>query len=268
MGIESRFFEGHELLWNLILRELRSKYKRSALGWLWSTLNPLATMAIFTVVFSVIFKAAKPLGDPSGLESFPLFLLSGLLPWNFFAGAIGNSMGSVVGNGGLIKKVYFSRDVLVFSAVFSTIITLLVEMGLLIVALVIAGNWRVLFWIPVLLAVIALLAVFATGIALMLSALNVFFRDVGYLWSIVSQAWFYVTPIVYPAALVADRPRLKLITDLNPMGSFAAAFRNVMYDLRWPPLWRLGYLTVLSAVVYAIGLYVFRQLSHRFAEEL
>ena len=99
-----------ELIWNLALRELRGRYKRSALGWFWSLLNPLFTMVIYTIVFSRILRATPPPGDPSGLDVFGLYLLCGLLPWNFFSITVTTSMATLVGNGALIKKVYFPRE--------------------------------------------------------------------------------------------------------------------------------------------------------------
>ena len=257
-----------ELLWNLTLRELRSRYKRSALGWVWSTLNPLATMAIFTVVFSVILDLESPAGSPSGMNSYPLYLLCGLLPWTFFAAAIAGSMGNVIGNAGLVKKVYFAREVLVLSAVGSAIVTMAVEMGLLTIVFVIAGNWQVVLWLPILAVILLLLAVFASGIGLGLSALNVYFRDVSYLWTVVAQAWFYITPIIYPLSLVEKRPTLKLLVNLNPMAAFVSAIRDVMYDLRWPPLWRMGFLLGAAVCSALVGLALFQRLSPHFAEEL
>ena len=104
-----------ELIWNLALRELRGRYKRSALGWFWSLLNPLFTMVIYTIVFSRILRATPPPGNPSGLDVFGLYLLCGLLPWNFFSITVTTSMATLLGNGSLIKKVYFPREVLVLS---------------------------------------------------------------------------------------------------------------------------------------------------------
>src|SRR3954451_15687852 len=108
-----------DLLVNLTQRELRSKYKRSVLGWGWSLLNPLASMVIFTVVFAVLLKQKPDVGNPSGLKLFPLFLLCGLLPWNFLANSMNGGMSTLVGNANLVKKVYFPREVLVAANVAS-----------------------------------------------------------------------------------------------------------------------------------------------------
>lgn len=259
-----------ELLWNLTLRELRGKYKRSTLGWAWSMLNPLAVMGIYTFVFSVVF----PGGDSivpmdNGKKVFAFYLLCGLLPWNFVAQTTTTSMSSLVANAGLVKKVWFPREVLVFATSGSLLFSFLIEMGLLCVALLIGGN-MVLPWIPVVLVIMALLAVFATGIALLLASLNVYFRDLGYLWTIFTQLWFFGTPIVYPASLVADEvsPGVLRLYEANPMAVFVRAFRNVLYELRWPTLSQFAFMTALAATSLLLGLWVFGRLSPRFAEEL
>ncbi len=119
-----------ELLWNLTLRELRGRYKRTALGFGWSLLNPLATMVIFTFVFAYVLKITPPPGDPSGLDVFALWLLCGLLPWNYFADRRRRRRwASMIAGANLVKKVYFPREQLVFAAVGSLLITHLIELG-------------------------------------------------------------------------------------------------------------------------------------------
>jgi ABC-type polysaccharide/polyol phosphate export permease len=254
-----------ELLWNLTLRELRTKYRRSFLGWTWSLINPLATMAIFTFIFVVVFDAQAPVGDPSGLKSYPLYLLAGLIPWNFFAGSVATAMTTIVANGTLVRKVYFPREALVFATVASMLVSLLIELAILSVVFLFAGN-MVLPWIPVALVLTVVLAAFTTGLALLLAALYVFFRDLSHLWAILSQAWFYLTPIVYPISLVPER--LEPFLELNPMTLFAGAYRDLLYNLRFPPLDQLAYLVVISGAMLAVGLTVFRRSAYRFAEEL
>jgi len=129
-----------DLLLNLTLRELRGKYKRSVLGWAWSLLNPLASMIIYTIVFAVILRIKVNPGDPSGLHVFALFLLCGLLPWNFIANAMTGGVEALVSNANLIRKVYFPREILVAATVGSFFITLMIEMSVLCAALLIAGK--------------------------------------------------------------------------------------------------------------------------------
>ena len=263
-----------ELMVNLTLRELRGKYKRSLLGWSWSLLNPLATMLMFTVVFQVFLGVTPPPGKPSGLHGFAFFLLCGLLPWNLLANSLGGAMSSLIVNGNLIKKVYFPREVLVAANVASWVVSLLIELAVLCVALLLAGN-MVLPWLPPLILLVALQALFTLGMALLLSVLNVYFRDVQHLMAIVLQLWFYATPIVYPLTVVPESKRwlgheipVRFLYGLNPMVRFVEVYRNLLYDLRLPSLGNVAFLVVASAAALAVGLAVFARLEPRLAEEL
>ena len=263
-----------ELLANLTLRELRGKYKRSALGWAWSLLNPLASMLVYTIVFAVILKIDVKPGDPSGLDVFALFLLCGLLPWTFLANSMMGGTEALVSNANLIRKVYFPREILVGATVGSFLITFLIEMAVLTVALLIAGN-MVLPWLIPALLLIVVLAAFSLGIALMLSVANVYFRDMRHLIGIVMQVWFYLTPIIYPATAVPEEEELlgmnvpvRDLLELNPMTRFAEAFRDLLYDLRWPSAGTIAYVVAWSAASLALGWWIFKRSEGRLAEEL
>ena len=263
-----------ELMVNLTLRELRGKYKRSALGWIWSLVNPLATMFMFAVVFRVFLRIEPPVGDPSGLHFFAFFLLCGLLSWNYLANSISGSIGALLGNANLIKKVYFPRQVLVGANVASWLVSFLVEMAVLVIALLFVGNVA-LMWIPAALLLVVIQTVFLVGIGLALSVLNVYFRDVQHFVGIGLQLWFYATPIIYPVTLVpqrvdlwgADVP-LRRIYDLNPMVHIVEGFRDCFYHLRFPSLGGLAYAAAAAAVSLAVGWWVFAKLEFRLAEEL
>jgi len=270
-----REFAGtHDLAINLTLRELRGRYKKSVLGWTWSLLNPLATVAIYSLVFSFFLKIEPPTGHPSGLKSFALFLLCGLVPWNLFANGLNMGLGAVVGNGNLIKKVYFPRELLVASGTASLVVTMLIEVGVLGAILLLVGN-MVLPWLPVVLLLIAIEAVFVFGFALMLSVFNVYFRDVQYLVAILLQVIFYTVPIVYPIRYVpvhatvlgVEIPLLRIYS-LNPLVRFVGAFRAVLYDLRFPPLWDMAYILLWAIGAVVVGFWVFAKLDRRLAEEV
>lgn len=254
------------LLYLLSMKELRTRYKKSVLGWAWSLFNPLTQMLIFTVIFIYVFKATPPIGDPSGVRNFPIYFLSGALPFNFFSITVGVAIGSVQGGSGLIKKVQFPHEHLVFSVVVAQFVTLLIELMVLTVALLLVGN-MVLPWIPVLLLILGLLALFTTGLALMLSAANVFYHDVNYLWGILAQILFYATPIIYNPATI-DVAALRFIANYGPTGSFITAIHNVVYDLRMPGVGRLVQLGVIGFGTFFLGSWVFNRLSPRFAEEM
>ena len=266
--------QSRELVLNLTLRELRGKYKRSFLGWTWSLLNPLSTMLIYSLVFGVILKVKIPPGDPSGLEIFPLFLLCGLLPWNFLANGMSGGMEALVGNANLLKKVYFPREVLVIATINSWAFSLCIEMGVLAVALLLVGN-MVLPWLPFVVLFMTVEFAFVLGIALLLSVLNVYFRDTRHLIGILLSLWFYLTPIVYPITLVPLHTEIaginvpaRLLYSINPMVGFTAIYRNLLYDLRFPSLGQVAYVIVVSFATLALGALVFSRLEGRLAEEL
>jgi ABC-type polysaccharide/polyol phosphate export permease len=268
------YASSRELVVNLTLRELRSKYKKSVLGWTWSLLNPLATVVIYTVVFSGFLNIQAPVGDPSGIESFVLFLLCALIPWNFISAGISSSLDSLVGNANLIKKVYFPRELLVASTIGSLVVSFVIELGVLAVILLIAGN-MVLPWIPVALVLVALLTMMITGWGLMLSVSNVYFRDVKHFVSIALQALFYSAPIVYPENLVPETSEIlgvevpvNFIYNLNPIVRFVDAFRSVLYDLRFPSLTTSLYIVAWAAISLLVGLRAFGRLEPRLAEEV
>lgn len=271
MSSASELIARRELLWNLTLRELRGRYKRSLLGWGWSLLNPIAFMVVYTFAFSIILDADPAPGDPSGLASYAFYLLCGLLPWTFFNVSVTTAMGSIVANGALVRKVAFPREHLIVSTVVAGLFTLAVELLVLSAALLVADN-MVLPWLPLVVLTSVLVAIFATGFGLALAAANVYFRDMTYLWSIVVQAWFFATPIVYPLSLVeerlADHPTfLRIYNDL-PMAVAVRIYRNLMYDLRMPRLLDFGLLTGYALVALLAGWWIFDKLEGRFAEEL
>jgi ABC-2 type transport system permease protein len=158
---------------NLTQREVRGKYKRTALGQLWSLANPIAAIIIYTFVFSFIFQIAAPVGDPSGLQNYALFLVCALLPWLFFQRVLSQGVDSIVDNAGLVQKVYFPRIVLPLSLMGASFFTWLFEIGVLLAALIIVSGFAVVPYVPVVFVFMLLLAVFAGGLAMVLSILIV-----------------------------------------------------------------------------------------------
>ena len=270
----AEYVDSGDLTLNLTLRELRSRYKKSFLGWTWSLLNPLSTVIVYSIVFAFFLKIEPPRGDPSGLKNFAAFLLCGLLPWNYLSNSMNGSMGALIGNANLIKKVYFPREVFVVSAIGSLLVSFLIELGVLAGILLLLGN-MVLPWIPVVLVLVAIQSFFVLGIGFLLSVLNVYFRDVQHLISIALMALFYSAPIVYPISVVPDQAHLAGVTiplgtlyRLNPLVTLVQSYRDAMYNLRFPPLLSVLYLIAWSAVLMALGLWVFQKLDRRLAEEV
>lgn len=266
-----------ELLSNLTKREVKGKYKRTALGQAWSLANPLASMLIYTVVFSLIIRIQPAPGDPSGLDTFAVWLMCGLLAWTFFTNVVSGGMASLVANENLIKKVAFPRITLIASSSGAVLFSWIIEMLVLLVVLVALGS-SVLVWVPVVLLMMVLLVLFATGVAMLLAIANVYFRDTQHLVTIVFQAWFYLTPILYPISVVAERsdqagPLIGGVTildlyRLNPMERFVEVFRNLLYDNRWPALDSVLQCVAWTLVVLLLGSWVFSRSERRLAELL
>jgi ABC-type polysaccharide/polyol phosphate export permease len=258
-----------ELLINLASREIRSKYKRTVLGQAWSLLNPIALLATYSLVFSILLRAHPDKGDPSGLNVFALWMSCGLLPWLFFANVVTSGMGSVIANANLIKKVYFPREMLVIADSFSWLFTFCIEMTVLTVGLLIFGG-RPLLYLPGTIAVMLLLLCFGLGLALMLAVANVYFRDTQHFLAILMQLWFYASPIIYPpeTTIFHDHHWVKTYYRLNPMDRFVEVFRNLLYDGRWPSLANTLIVFGVSVVSLGLGLAVFRRFQGRMAEEL
>mgnify|MGYP001808406847 CR=1 FL=1 len=262
-----------DLLVNLTLRDLRSKYKRSALGWTWSVLNPLVAVVVYSAVFSVFLRIQPTTGDPSGLRSYAVFLLVTLLPWQFHVTSLTEATRSITANGPLITKIWFPRWVLPTSAVLARFLTLLVEMAVLLVLVAVLEGHFAFTWIPVVLMLMALQLLFTVGLALMVSAANVYFRDVQHFLGVALAPWMFLTPILYPLNMVpADREFLgigyRTLYQLNPMVSWAEAYRNALYDLRFPSAERWLAIVVATAVVLTVGFRIFRRLEPRMAEEV
>lgn len=274
------FFRGlwssRELLGNLVMRETRGQYKRTFFGRLWSLLNPLALMLIYTFVFSMVFRLSPGPGDPSGLDVFALWLLCGLLPWTFFSLGMNATASSLLANSELIKKVYFPRGVLPLAAVGNVAMNWGIEMLVLAAALLIVGS-HLLVWIPGVLFMMVLLALFVSGLGWIFSILTIYFRDIQHLLSIVLQFWLYLTPVIYPVALIQDLSdrvggllntsvTIIDIYSINPMFHFVAAFRQLLYDNRWPDTLTLVACLSWTAGAVVVGSLVFSRKDKKIAE--
>lgn len=271
-------WSSRELLNNLVLRETRGQYKRTMLGRMWSLLNPLASMLIYTFIFSLVFRIQPEPGDPSGLNVFPIWLMCGLLPWAFFAGSLNATASSLLSNAGLIQKVYFPRAVLPIAAVGTLGTNWLIEMGVLVVALLFVGA-NVLPWLPGTIILMVMLALFAGGLGWSLAIATIHFRDVQYLLTIVTQLWMYLTPIIYPASLI-DKLSSEIggllgssitlfdIYTVNPMYHFVEAFRDLLYDNRWPDVTHLLICGIWTTGAVLLGAFVFSRNEKNIAEML
>jgi lipopolysaccharide transport system permease protein len=261
MGIKQKsagrlqtLFQYRELFFQLVSRDIKLKYRRSVLGYLWSILNPLFTMAIMTVVFSSMFAR--------GIENFSVYLLSGNILFSFMSGAVSRAIPSVLGAAGIIKKVYVPKYIFTLAAVTSEFITMLFSLGALLVVIIVTGvpfSWRLLL-VPI---PIIELYIFCIGLGLFLAQAMVFFRDVQYLWGVFSTAWMYLTPIFYPVSMLPEKLRF-VVTHFNPLYYYIAQFRYLILggETGWreEALWGMA-VAILTVI---IGLAFFTRAKNKF----
>jgi len=245
------------LVYSLVSRDLKVKYKGSILGFFWSLLNPLVMLIVYTVAFKYIIRIR--------VENFPIFFLCAFLPWSFLSSSLSMSVGSIKDNANLVKKVYFSREVLPLSIVLSNLIQFLLTFIILIPALL---FFKIKLGIP--LAALPLIILFQTaftiGLAYIVSSLNVFFSDVKHLLEIFLQVWFWLTPIIYPANFVPER--YQFLYRLNPAVLFVESYRDSLLYNKMPSISSFIALFIIGFVVLTIGHLVFSLYDKRFAEEI
>ena len=245
------------LLYNLVSRDLKVKYKGSILGFFWSLLNPLVMLVVYTVAFKYIIGVR--------VENFPLFFLCAFLPWSYLATSLSMSVSSIKDNANLVKKVYFPKEILPLSIVFSNLIQFLLTFIILIPALLIFGI-KMGFPLLMLPFIILFQTAFTIGLAYIVAALNVFFSDVRHLLEIFLQVWFWLTPIIYPADFIPDK--FQFIYRLNPAVRFVESYRDCLLYNKMPPLSSLLALFIIGIAVFLIGQQIFHFYTKRFAEEI
>ena len=263
MSTPAEVWSYRTLIANLAQRELKSRYKRSILGWLWSLINPAATLGIYTVVFGYFLKAdPPPMGN--GEKSFALYLFAGLVVWNLFSGIVNTCISSFSGAGGLLTRTYFPPECPMVAGLVTVLVQALLEVLILMFFMILVGNvsWTVIVIVPIYL----LMSCFAFGIGLVLGVANIRFRDVFYLVGIGLQVLFYATPIVYPLEIVPDTARRLL--ELNPVTSFVYSMRQGVYTLGLPTLTNWLVMFAAAAVSLVGGWIIFGRWAPTVIEEL
>ncbi len=262
-----------DLMRNLTQRELRSRYRRSFLGWGWSLLQPALMTAVYAIMLGYYLKVTPEPGEPSGISSYAFFLLPGLLPFNFFSASLTTGMGTIVNAGGLMTRVWFPRLLLPLSSIVALSVSVMIELGILgVIVVAISQEFMILVLMPIAFLVVMLLILFTSGIALFLTAANVRFRDVEYLTSVFLLAYLYLTPILYPISFIPQAKvpwvplDLRQVALANPMARFSMAFRNVFYDARLPGLPTVLWLVFWSFLAFYVGARYFIRRADRFAE--
>ena len=260
-----------ELIRNLVVRDLKVRYKNSALGIAWSWLNPLLMMLVLTVVFTVM-------AGRNNQPAYHVFVLIGILAWNFFSASLIGATGSIVNNAHLIKKVYFPRAALPVSVVISNMINFVIALPVFfglawLSGVPLSGQVWLVIWLPVVLLV---QVIFITGVGLILTTVNVFYRDMQIIMEVVMLAWFFLTPIVYPIETVPETAALlgatldlrRLLYIVNPMASIISSYRDVLYWGRFIGPDFFLRTAVTAVVVLLIGYALFDRYARRFAEEV
>lgn len=251
-------WEYRELLYFLTWRDIRVRYKQTMLGAAWAIIQPFFSMVVFSLFFGRLAKI------PSDGVPYPIFNYAGLLPWQFFAGALANSSNSLVGSANLIRKVYFPRLVIPISAVLSGVVDFGIAFLVLLGMMVYYQLWPT--WGLLLLPVFLLLAfITALGVGLWLSALNVRYRDIRYIVPFITQFWMFATPVVYPSSLLSEPWRT--IYGLNPMVGVIEGFRWALLGTN-PPQGMIFVSAGMALCILISGLYYFRRMEKTFADEV
>jgi len=247
-----------ELVRNLVIRDIKLRYRNSVLGFVWCLGNPLLMMAVFTVVFTILM--------PTDIPKYPVFILCALLPWNYFNTSIMGAIDSIVGNAHLIKKVYFPREVLPLSIVLANLVNFLLAL-IVLFAMLFAFRVRLTPWALYLPLIILIQTIFTLGLGLIFATLNVFYRDTKIIMEVGMLAWFFLTPVFYRIEdLVPQYARLMYW--VNPMASFISWYRIVLYHgISMEP----GFIFrtfVTSVIALIVGYLVFTRYSSVFGEEV
>ena len=251
-------YDYRQMIFSLVKKELRGRYKGSVLGFLWTFINPLLQLVVYTLVFSIIMR--------TGIEKFYLYLFIGLVPWMFFSGSMTGGAACIINQKDMVKKIYFPREVMPISYVLSGFVNMLLTFIVVILVILVSGigvNLKVWIFLPVIMIVEFVMAL---GGALLTSALTVYFRDLEYILGILTMAWMYMTPVVYTMDMVPEW--LRPIFNLNPMTPVINAYRDILYYKQMPELSTLIQGFVLGIIVIIVGYIVFNKLQKGFAEEM
>ncbi len=251
-------YDYREMIFSLIRKELRGRYKGSVLGFLWTFINPLFQLLVYTFVFSYIM--------PNDIEQFYLFLFVALIPWLFFSTSLTGGASCIRAQKDMVNKIYFPRMVLPISYVTSMLVNMLLSFIVVVAVIFLSGrgfSLQALLYFPV---AVLLEYVLALGFALIFSAVTVFFRDMEYILGIVTMAWQFLTPVIYPLERVPER--FRIVYNLNPMTPIISMYRSIFYYKEIPDVSSLLSGAVFSVLLLLAGMAVFSHLQKHFSEEL
>ncbi|MDP6376438.1 MAG: ABC transporter permease [Pseudomonadales bacterium] len=247
-----------EVIFYLTWRDVKVRYKQTIFGASWAIMQPLLTMVIFSIIFGRVAKI------PSDGIPYPIFSYAALLPWTFFASSVTKASNSLVGGGGMVKQIYFPRLAIPLSSMMSGAVDFVLAFSVLVVMMMYYGIVPTLnvIWLP---ALLLLTVITALGVSLVLTAMNVQFRDVKHAIGFLIQAWMYATPVVYPLSVIED-PLWKLVYALNPMVGVVEGFRWALLGTQTAPGEYILISAAMAVVLFVFGLYYFKRMERTFAD--
>lgn len=247
-----------EMIFSLVRRDLNGRYKGSVLGFLWTFINPLLQLGVYTLVFSNIMR--------SGIEDYYLFLFVALVPWIFFSTCVSGGSSCIWAQQDMVKKIYFPREVLPLSFVTSQFVNMLLSLLVVLGVLLVSGkgiSFEAMLFLPLIMIIEYILAL---GMTMISSSITVYLRDVEYLLSIVTMAWQFLTPVMYSIEQVPEE--IKFAFQLNPMTPIIIAYRDILYYKKVPEINTLIHAVILGIILLIIGCVIFSRLKKHFVEEL
>lgn len=254
----NEIYEYREMIYSLVRRDLRGRYKGSVLGFLWTFINPLLQLAVYTLVFSVILK--------NNIENYYIHLFVALVPWMFFSSCITSGSHCVIAQKDMVRKIYFPREVLPISFVTSQFVNMLFSFIIIFAILVVSGVGISLKALLVLPLVMMSEYVVALGITMLTAGLTVYFRDLEYILSILAMLWMYLCPVVYSVDRIPDM--YLPLYNINPMTPIIVSYRQILYFKEVPEISYLLFVLFFGVIVLVAGSFVFSKCTRRFAEEL
>jgi ABC-type polysaccharide/polyol phosphate export permease len=255
-------YKWRELLWQMVGREIKARYKQSVLGYFWVILNPLAQMLVMSFAFSIIMRIPT---FSSGHIPYSIFLFVALLPWTLFSNSLSSAAGSLVSSSSLITKIYFPRTILVISTIIAKVIDFFFALSILVVYMI-AYHMPITLNILWIIPIFIIQQIFTLGLSFFFAAANLLYRDIQYLLSMILLLWMYVTPVIYSADMIPAK--YKILFQLNPMAVIINAYRQVILAGGPPKYSSLIVATVLSLVILLLGLSYFKNREKIFADNI
>lgn len=257
MKLFKELYQYRELLKTNVKKEIRGKYKGSFLGVLWSFVNPLLMVLVYAIVFPYIMKNTEP--------NYLIFLIVAIIPWNWFTTVVGQGSGTFIYNSNIIKKVYFPREIMPISIVTSGLVNFLISCAIILIFLIASGIGisKYILFLPIIAFIQYLLSL---AIVFVLSAINVYIRDVEYIVNFIVMMLFYATPILYNPSLIGGK--LAIIFKCNPMAHIISAYRDIFFYQKMPNFSALSIVGICSLILVYLAYKLFKHLEKGFAEEL